>query len=220
MKHIWPAIEDALRADLINQPRPSVKSPKVPRNLESVVKLTKWIFEQQKPGRVFGIPREELAADKGFARQFGLSPQNIRSAIDSLVRIGWLIIVSRDGDIRLKTKNGQVAIQANGKAVVKRAPNQYQIGTSFAVLLPKDSSSNQIRETLFPYRGHGWMILTKPGKQLRLDLKGSRGRGGVAAVPLDEADLLARMAALPPPTLSASAQRAWRAPHRGYSGQP
>lgn len=92
------------------------------RNRENCVRLGLWLLRQHGPyeGRVFPVPRYELAADERFARQCGLTYSQIRTAAEALLEVGLLKRISPERQERRR----------------KDPPTQYEIGTRFALLFP------------------------------------------------------------------------------------
>jgi hypothetical protein len=93
------------------------------RNRESCVRLGMWLLRQHGPyeGRVFPIPRVELAQDERFRRQCGLTSSQIRTATAALVDVGLLNRLSPERSERRH----------------RDPPVQFEIGTEFATLFPQ-----------------------------------------------------------------------------------
>ena len=78
---VWEKVEACLRRLLAGR-----------KNADACVRLGMWLLRQHGPyqGRMFPVPRRELAADERFARQCGLTASQIRTAVDALIEIGLL----------------------------------------------------------------------------------------------------------------------------------
>ncbi len=99
------------------------------RNREACVLLGLWLLRKHGPygggvGRVFAIPRIELAADARFQAQVGLTPARIRGAIVALLEAGLIRIAQASERISYRP------------GLVRNTPTQYELGPDFALFFP------------------------------------------------------------------------------------